>query len=124
MEFCDLMDGQGRIVHVKRRSRSSTLSHLFAQGLLAAEVFVRDGTFRTDLVAKLQERNQPGAAALIPAGRPDTHEFEIVYAVLGDKPPTEPEDLPFFSQLNFKLTAERLENLNYRVSLRQIPTQS
>ena len=121
MEFCDLLHADGRIVHVKRRSRSSTLSHLFAQGLLSAEVFIRDRTFRADLVQKLIQRGQGDAAALIPAARPDAERWEIVYAVLGDRAPEQPDDLPFFSQLNFKLTAERLENLNYSVSLRQIP---
>jgi uncharacterized protein (TIGR04141 family) len=122
LEFCDLLCNDGRIVHVKRRSRSSTLSHLFAQGLLSAELFVRERTFRTDLVAKLTERGQSAAAALIPESRPDPAVWEIVYAVLSDSGPDDTESLPFFSQLNFKIAAERLENLNYRVSLRQIPT--
>jgi uncharacterized protein (TIGR04141 family) len=87
-------------------------------------VFVRDPSFRANLVQALNERNQPDAAALIPAGRPDAQHFEIVYAVLGEKAPNVPEPLPFFSQLTCQLTAERLENLNYRVSLRQIPSEA
>jgi uncharacterized protein (TIGR04141 family) len=121
MEFCDLLCPDRRLVHVKRRSRSSTLSHLFAQGLLSAEVFIRDATFRAEIVEKLTERGQRDAAALVPAARPRADEWEIVYAVLGERAPGQADDLPFFSQLNFKLTAERLEDLNYRVSLRQIP---
>jgi uncharacterized protein (TIGR04141 family) len=42
-----------------------------------------------------------------------------VFAVLADTEPA--EALPFFSQLNFQLTAERLENMGFGVSLRQIP---
>lgn len=33
-----------------------------------------------------------------------------------------PRSLPFFSRLNFKIAAERLESAGFRVSLRQVPT--
>ena len=35
----------------------------------------------------------------------------------------EPESFPFFSQLNFKIAAERLENSSFRVWLQQVPVE-
>jgi hypothetical protein len=43
---------------------------------------------------------------------------------MGDRAARLPDDLPFFSQLSFTLTAERLEDLSYRVSLRQIAVET
>src|SRR5207253_946437 len=37
IESCDLFLKDGNFVHVKRKTRSSTLSHLFSQGLVAGE---------------------------------------------------------------------------------------
>ena len=122
IEFCDLLDANRRIVHVKRRSRSSTLSHLFAQGLVSAEAFFRDATFRRALTERLREEAREDAARLIPDEQPDPRQWEVVYAVVGAAW-NAPRELPFFSQLHFKLAAERLENSSFRVSLRQVPVE-
>jgi uncharacterized protein (TIGR04141 family) len=121
IEFCDLLDGTCRVVHVKRKSRSSTLSHLFSQGVVSAETFLRDTTFRCALSERLREQGREDAAGLIPQGRPTAQDWEIVYAILGGTEGDGPRSLPFFSQLNFKIAAERLETLGFRVSLRQVP---
>ena len=120
IEFCDLLDVNHRIVHVKRRSRSSTLSHLFAQGVVSAETFFRDDTFRRALAERLREEAGEDVARLIPDAQPVPGQWEVVYAVVGAGR-NGPRELPFFSQLHFKLAAERLENSSFRVSLRQIP---
>ena len=122
VEFCDLLDGNNRMVHVKRRSRSSTLSHLFAQAVVSAETFLRDPTYRTNLCQQLRDRGREGDVPLIPADRPATTEWEVVYAILGGDAADTPTSLPFFSQLNFKIAAERLDNVGFRVSLRLVPT--
>ena len=120
IEFCDLLEGDRRIVHVKRSSRSSTLSHLFSQGVVSAETFLRDGTFREALLAKLREKGKDDVARLIPKGQPVARDWEVIYAIIGSNRGGV-RALPFFSQLNFKIAAERLENSQFRVSLRQIP---
>jgi hypothetical protein len=85
------------------RSRSATLSHLFSQGVVSAETFLRDATFRQDLAERLRDRGQVNAARLIPAARPATQDWEIVCAVVGCEHGAGPRSLPFFSQLNFKI---------------------
>lgn len=120
IEFCDLLDKSRRIVHVKRRSRSSTLSHLFSQGAVSAEAFLRDVTFRRAIVDRLSSSGDAEVIALISDERPEAGSWEIVYAIIGTDG-CGPRELPFFSQLNFKIAAERLENSQFRVSLQQIP---
>ncbi|MFZ2501456.1 MAG: DUF6119 family protein [Nocardioides sp.] len=53
IEFCDLLSTDGPLVHVKGKSRSSTLSHLFAQGHVSAEAMV-DGTLRDQVRSAIQ----------------------------------------------------------------------
>jgi uncharacterized protein (TIGR04141 family) len=122
IECCDLLSSDRLMVHIKRRSRSSTLSHLFAQGLVAAEVFLRDASFRAALSVRLEELDQPLAAAQIPVERPRADQWTVMFAILSDSPAAPPADLPFFSQLNFKLAAERLEDLSYRVVISLVPS--
>jgi uncharacterized protein (TIGR04141 family) len=45
----------------------------------------------------------------------------VVYAVIGVNPGDDATSLPFFSQLNFKIAAERLDTLGFQVSLRLVP---
>jgi uncharacterized protein (TIGR04141 family) len=121
IEFCDLLAENNRMIHVKRRSRSSTLSHLFAQAIVSAETFLRDSTYRADLCTKLHERGRDADIDLIPGGRPTSTEWEVVYAILGVEAGDTAASLPFFSQLNFKIAAERLDSLGFQVSLRLVP---
>ena len=120
IEFCDLLDKNRRIVHVKRRARSSTLSHLFSQGAVSAEAFLRDVTFRRALLDRLSRNGHDEVIGLISEEQPDARNWEIVYAIIGTDGGG-PRELPFFSQLNFMIAAERLENSQFRVSLQQIP---
>ncbi len=117
IEFCDLMTENRQLVHVKRRSRSSTLSHLFSQGVVSAEVFLRDSGFRQALASNLSNAGLNAAARNIPMGRPSPPEWEVVFGIIGGESEGWPGSLPFFSQLNFKNNAEHLENVGYRVSL-------
>lgn len=49
IELCDLLSVNGEFCHVKRKNRSSTLSHLFAQGTVSANTFFGDGVFRDEI---------------------------------------------------------------------------
>jgi Family of unknown function (DUF6119) len=46
MEICDVITRDRALVHVKQRGSSSTLSHLFAQGVNCAERLLEDPEFR------------------------------------------------------------------------------
>jgi uncharacterized protein (TIGR04141 family) len=52
---------------------------------------------------------------------PEVVKLDVVYAVIGVNPGDGATSLPFFSQLNFKIAAERLDTLGFQVSLRLVP---
>jgi uncharacterized protein (TIGR04141 family) len=121
IEFCDLLSSGRQLVHVKKRSGSATLSHLFAQGSVAAELFLQDPALRTAVNENLTTAGKAAHAALIPANRPVPSDFEVVYAVLA-KPCRGmwPPGLPFFSAVNLMHHASRVQNLGFRVSIRHV----
>ncbi|WP_410551731.1 TIGR04141 family sporadically distributed protein, partial [Arthrobacter sp. SIMBA_036] len=82
--------------HVKVYKSSSTLSHLFSQGFVAAEAFIKDGWYRERLNPKL-----PDSIKLADAkARPDPQNYSVVYAIATKK--KIPEELPFFSKVTLK----------------------
>jgi uncharacterized protein (TIGR04141 family) len=122
IEPCDLFSNSRQFIHVKRKLRSSSLSHLFAQGAISAETFLSDEKFRKDVKKSIEKKN-PALAHLLgdPKDRPDPSQYEVVFAVIA--PPTRekwPQALPFFSQLNLDRTATRLKLLGFRVTLHRI----
>jgi uncharacterized protein (TIGR04141 family) len=115
IEVCDLFSSGRQFVHVKRKLRSATLSHLFAQGAVSAEAFLRDSEFRED-TRQIVASSRPDLAHLIPEGRPNAPEFEIVYAIITAASNDWPLPLPFFSRLHLMQASQRLQLLGYRVS--------
>ncbi|OJH40506.1 TIGR04141 family sporadically distributed protein [Cystobacter ferrugineus] len=126
IEACDLFSSSGQFIHVKRKVRSSTLSHLFAQGAVSAETFLRDEHFRTALKGRLEAKNSGIAKTLgNPAEKPEPNKYEIVFAVITNTPKEDwPGSLPFFSQLNLVRHARRLSMFGFRVSLCRIDEAS
>ncbi len=121
IEFCDLLSAGRQLIHVKKRSGSATLSHLFAQGSVAADLFLQDAGLRTDVRQRLSAAGKAGYAALIPTERPIPSDFEVVYAILV-KPGqgTWPPALPFFSAVNLMHHASRVQNFGFSVSIRHV----
>ncbi|MBN2752494.1 MAG: TIGR04141 family sporadically distributed protein [Rhodospirillaceae bacterium] len=108
VEFCDILTDGRQLVHVKRRSKSQTLSHLFLQGQVSAEAFLDHPPLR----AQIREA-MPEIVELIPADRPNPADYEIVYALLHEGNPT----LPFFSKVALMSISKQLRRMNYGVSL-------
>lgn len=120
VEPCDMFTASRQFIHVKRANKSAPLSHLFAQGVVAAEAFVSDDTFRRE-THKLLESIDRRFAKLVPTStRPIPANFEIVYAIATKADPRWPASLPFFSQLNLVNAADRLARLGFRVCLTRI----
>lgn len=127
IEFCDLLSTDGSLVHVKRKSRSSTLSHLFAQGHVSAAALV-DGTLRDQVRSAIQT----AAGTADPSGwlqfvPPSTLSLErdkvtVTYAVIADSKATGVEWLPFFSRLTLMQTVRDLNRLGFaKVALVRVP---
>ncbi|RUV05201.1 hypothetical protein EOB36_00725 [Mesorhizobium sp. M6A.T.Cr.TU.017.01.1.1] len=108
VEFCDLLSNTRQLIHVKRRSKSSALSHLFLQGHVSAEAFLDYPALRTQI-----REAAPELADLIPAARPDPAHYEIVYVFLHEGNAT----LPFFSKVALASVHRQLRRMSYRVAI-------
>ena len=116
IEVSDLFTSAKQFIHVKRKTRSATLSHLFSQGVISAECFYSDEKYRKE-VKSLVGKSNVALAATIEDDRPKTNDYEIVYAILSRPTNNWPLSLPFFSQLNLMNAADHLERMQFKVSL-------
>ncbi len=114
IEFCDLVRGTTDLIHVKYYRSSGTLSHLFAQGYVAAEAFMKDEEFR----CKLNEKLPASIKLKEPKGKPEASNYNIVYAIATSK--NLPADLPFFSKVTLRNALKTLRALGYQVHIAAI----
>lgn len=120
-EVCDILTPQGQLVHVKRKTQSATLSHLFNQGVNSAGMLAHDADFRRaahDAAAK----NGIDLTGVFPVEGVIPNNFEVVFGIVAKPNSRWPRSLPFFSQLSLSEATRNLENLGYRVALTLIPT--
>lgn len=126
IELCDVLSASGEFIHVKRKTRSATLSHLFAQGAVSATTFVADGTFREELrkvvEAETQEPQRTIWLDMIPNGKSfvDRSKYSVSYAVIANSSRSGTDWLPFFSKLNLMQNGQQLLNLGFRVSISRV----
>ncbi|MDP8269678.1 MAG: TIGR04141 family sporadically distributed protein [Candidatus Tenebribacter davisii] len=95
-EVCDLISEEKQLIHVKRWSGSSTLSHLFNQGLVSSQTFVDSIEYRSEI------RSKPSAGAIVKNiftdAKPNASDFAIHFAII-DGRKSGKNTLPFFSQV-------------------------
>ena len=114
-EFCDVYSSQRKLVHIKRYSGSSTLSHLFNQGANSSEILF-DEEFRKKLNLVVPSKYQ-----ILDRPNQNGSQYEIVFGVISSS--AKKLDIPFFSKLSLKHVANRLKNFGYEVSLVKIDTK-
>jgi uncharacterized protein (TIGR04141 family) len=114
-EFCDLYSKNRELIHVKRYGGSAVLSHLFAQGVHSAELFVTEEGFRKEVNALL-----PASHKFDPQPRPDTKKHTIVFAIVSEQSGDE-LTLPFFSRLSLRQAVRRLRGFDYACAITKIP---
>jgi uncharacterized protein (TIGR04141 family) len=114
IEFCDLYSRTKEIIHVKRYRGSATLSHLFSQGVVSAELFCAISKFRHEL----NNRLPPDFRLANPDDRPGNEEFEVVFAIVSES--QSPLKLPFFSRVNLRNAVQRLSAFGYKASIVKI----
>ena len=104
LEVCDVLLADGTLVHVKRKSRSSTLSHLFAQGVVSMTTMLADGAFRDRVRTLIASNTDDGASwtDVVPARDKaiDRSQFRVSYVVIANSNRSGTDWLPFFSKLN------------------------
>jgi uncharacterized protein (TIGR04141 family) len=116
IEFCDLYSSSQQIVHLKRYSSSSALSHLFAQGVVSAKLFLNEVDFRRELNDVL-----PASHRLVdPVSKPSADGFEVVFGIISKS--KKKLVLPFFSRVNLKNAHSNLTGMSFKVSVCKIPS--
>lgn len=117
IELCDLLTPAKQLVHVKhRKGGSAGLSHLFAQGGVAAEIMLGDKEFRKKARTVLRGVN-PAARDLVPLNTIKSADYEIVFLILGEGSATLKQNLPFFSKVNLSKAFENLTQRGFKVSI-------
>jgi uncharacterized protein (TIGR04141 family) len=114
MEFCDVFSKNNELIHIKRYGGSATLSHLFYQGVVSAELFKMEPEYRQLIREKL-----PAAFRTFDAvAQPKFEQYHVVFGIISqsDKPLT----MPFFSRVGVRHAVRRLQAFGYKVSLAKI----
>jgi uncharacterized protein (TIGR04141 family) len=117
IEPCDFFSKDLEFIHIKDNASSSKLSHLFNQGIVSAEAYLREKDFRKIFKDKARTIN-PTISSLLPDARLklERDKFKIVYAVMRKPYRDGTYGLPFFSKVTLRNSAKRLEDLGYKVS--------
>ena len=114
VEFCDVYTPAKQMIHVKKYTGSSALSHLFAQGTVAATAFVSDERFRQEVNKLLP----PKLRIKTPSKMPVASDFEVAFMVASQS--LSPLTLPFFSRVTLRNAYIQLSTYGYAVTLSKI----
>ncbi|MRX26588.1 TIGR04141 family sporadically distributed protein [Kangiella sp. HZ709] len=114
IEFCDVIYNKSEWIHVKYYRGSSCLSHLFSQGQVASETFIKEEAFREKLNDKLPPKLQIKDVTI----KPNASNYTIIFAIATNK--NIPEELPFFSKITLKNAFKNLDALGFKVNLLSI----
>jgi uncharacterized protein (TIGR04141 family) len=124
LEPCDFFSSRKQFIHLKDGHASGPISHLWNQGLVSAEAFVRDDKFRKDLRKTAKQRQKrskkSGFEAHLPDGRtkPKPADFTVVFGIMRSRyKKTGKLEIPFFSKISLRAVAERIELMGYKVEL-------
>jgi uncharacterized protein (TIGR04141 family) len=121
VEICDILTADGCFIHVKKRGRSSTLSHLFAQGVTSADLLLNDDEFLEAARKKVAGLN-PDFSDAIPSERGARDKIRVSYVLLSraKKRTGRPYGLPFFSMVSLKAAHEHLRGAGIDVTIKEI----
>jgi uncharacterized protein (TIGR04141 family) len=127
LEPCDFLSTDKQFIHLKDGHGSAPISHLWNQGVVSAEAFVRDEKFRKDFRAAARGRQRKfkksGFDKLLPDGRskPVPSEFTVVYGVMRSRNKKSATlGLPFFSKISLRAIADRIGLMGYKVEVHLI----
>lgn len=112
IEICDLLTAGLHMICVKKRTRSATLSHLFSQGSVSADLYRGEPTYR-DRVRAAVPANSDGDQA-------SSEEPTIVYAIATDRPGVLIDSLFFFSKVNLVAHAKDIRRRGLKVGIAKI----
>ncbi|MEG0915396.1 MAG: DUF6119 family protein [Myroides sp.] len=113
VEPCDLIflnDEHLELAHIKISTRSSSLSHLFNQGINSVELLRRNETAQQKLLALLGNNND--MEAYIKEGN-----YSITYGIISKKVNMKSKGLPIFSRISLLRIVNTLKVMNVPVQI-------
>ena len=114
VELCDVLTDNGTFIHLKPYSGSATLSHLFNQAVVSAELVMGDAEFRSKANLKIKEQTDANEFLIKSDDKP-TVIMAIISKYDEERPP-----IPFFSKIALKYTVRRLRTYGCEVYLKNI----
>jgi uncharacterized protein (TIGR04141 family) len=119
VEASDLVALSGALIHLKRKGKSSTLSHLFLQAANSCELLQREPEAWRELRKMIEGRARNAAVAVAiaeahEAARGNRERIEVVFGFLGDWKERSIMSLPLFSRISLASEARRVANLGFR----------
>lgn len=114
VELCDILTTDNKFIHIKPYSGSATLSHLFNQAVVSAELVLGDAAFRAKANIKICELSNNQSFQISTAIRPD-----VILAIISDNDLERPQ-IPFFSKVALRYTKRRLETFGCKMSIKNI----
>lgn len=123
IEICDVALKDKKLIHVKKGTSSSSLSHLFSQALVSADLLLMDFDFRNSVKNKIDALHLPNEIDYQWLGEQNYEpgDVEVVIAIMtGKQPVSTSKLLPFFSKINLRMRCEDLKRRGYKYSIAQI----
>lgn len=113
IEICDLLTEDMQLICVKQQTSSATLSHLFSQGSVSAELYRGEPDYRERIYD--DARQHWGQEISEPESGPT-----IVYAIANDRPGKLADNLFFFSKITLLANTRIIERLGIGVAIARI----
>lgn len=128
VEASDLVSSSGALIHVKRKGKSSVLSHLFLQVANSCELIRRSPLARQQLASLIRERaHNDQIVASVEAAYLQAEErgaeIEVTFAFLGDWKGKTITSLPLFSRISMVSEIRRVSNLGFRPTVAMISSR-
>lgn len=130
LEPCDFLSRKKEFIHLKDGHGSAPISHLWSQGVVSAESFVRDAVFRKSMrdaaINRQKAVGKAGFEGLLPDGRskPVPSDYKVIYGIMRHPYQRSKKlGLPFFSKVSLRAAASRIQLMGYVVEVHLIAKQ-
>jgi uncharacterized protein (TIGR04141 family) len=132
VEICDVLTKDKGFIHVKRRGDgSASLSHLFNQGFVSADLTIGSKEFRKVALEKISKQEKERAESTgddtflgrfqpFDEAAAVATECEIVFAIHPEPGKGGAKLLPFFSKVTLRNMVDELSRRGFRVSIKEI----
>ena len=119
IEPCDFFVPPKSFFHLKDGTSSACISHLWNQGLVSGECFLKDENFRCSLRNMLND----SLKSEVPARKdtkPVANEYKIIFGIMREPSKNGNINIPFFSKVSFRAVFQRLTELGFQVFVNPI----